>query len=178
MLFLLSFSQVMKAQRVAVSTNAGDWLWFGTANLNASVALGRRVSLEVGGKYNPWTFSKGDPERQFQQRQRSASLGVRVWPWHVYSGWWIDGRAKWQEFNRTALNSRQTTEGTGYGGSLSAGYSIMAGKHVNFEFGLGLWGGRQDYVVYACPSCGRIVDEGSRFFVLPNEIVASFVYVF
>lgn len=166
------------AQRVAISTNAGDWLFYGTINAEASVAVSQHFSINASGRYNPWTYAKGDRDNQSQQRQRSADLGMRYWPWHVYSGWFVGAKAQWQEFNRTGFNSRHTSEGTGYGAAISGGYSLLLTPHINMEFGLGVWGGYQKYTLYACPTCGRIIDQGSKWFFLPNEIIASVVYVF
>ena len=29
-----------------------------------------------------------------------------------------------------------------------------------------------------CPSCGKVVDEGQKWFILPNEVILSLVYIF
>ena len=56
MLFLsVGFFQKATAQEVAVKTNGLYWM---TTTLNAGVEVGlsRKVTLELTGAYNPWTF--------------------------------------------------------------------------------------------------------------------------
>ncbi len=54
----------------------------------------------------------------------------------------------------------------------------MLGKHVNLDFGLGVWGGYDKYGSYSCPTCGVTTDAGARFFVLPDEVLVAITYVF
>ena len=54
----------------------------------------------------------------------------------------------------------------------------MLTPHLNLDFGLGLWGGYDRFVTYACPVCGLTEQKGERVFVLPNDLMLSLVYVF
>lgn len=54
----------------------------------------------------------------------------------------------------------------------------MLHENFNLDFGLGIWTGQKTYITYACPSCGRITDKGSKWFVLPNEIKIALQYIF
>ena len=56
--------------RFSVSTNILDYARLGTVNVDASYGLSRHWSILAGARYNPFTFNEGDPERQFQYRQR------------------------------------------------------------------------------------------------------------
>ena len=87
------------AQKVSVSTNVLGYAALGTLNADVSYAFSRHWSIVAGGRYNPFTFRAGDPERQFQFRQQSWSLGVRAWPWHIWSGWWFSSKLRYQEYN-------------------------------------------------------------------------------
>ncbi|MBO6247693.1 MAG: DUF3575 domain-containing protein, partial [Bacteroidales bacterium] len=102
----LSSGGAASAQSWSLGTNVAGWANLGTVNAEAGVALARRASLHAGVRYNPWTFRKGNPgdrftdpagdsERQFENRKRAFSLSVRYWPWYVYSGWWVYGRAQY-----------------------------------------------------------------------------------
>ena len=64
------------------------------------------------------------------------------------------------------------------GAGLYTGYTYMLSSHFNVEFGVGLWGGIDHYRVYSCPRCGLTVDQGKTGFILPDDIMISFVYVF
>ena len=168
----------LKAQKFSVSTNVLDYACLGTMNAEFSYAFSRHWSFVASARYNPFTFRRDEPERQFQLRQQSYAAGVRLWPWHIWSGWWFPSKVRWQEYNSGGIVSRRTTEGDRVGAGLYAGYSHMLAPHLNIEFGLGLWSGADFYHTYSCQTCGLTVDQGRRFFVLPDDIVISFAYVF
>jgi len=172
----------LNAQKFQIGTNAATLACLGTLNAQIDYAFDQHWSVGVTGKYNPFTFSKpssdGVESPTMQLRQRSVAALARWWPWHIYSGWWVAGKAQWQEYNAGGIVSQETEEGQRYGGGLVAGYTHMLSKHLNMEFGLGVWGGMKQYTVYECPTCGRKVSEGSRPFVMPSDIIISVGYVF
>lgn len=164
------------AQKWSISTNAAEWANLGTINADGSVAAGRHTTFGVGFRYNPWSFgSDGD---QFQNKQRTAYVYGRWWPWNIYSGWWLGGKAQVEEFNQGGIFKRKTEEGNAYGAGLSGGYTLMLHKNLNLDFGAGFWGGYTMYTVYECPTCGRIADSGSKWFIMPSDLIMSLVYVF
>lgn len=164
------------AQNYSVSTNVLDYVNLGTFNMEASCGLARQWSVTAGVKYNPFTFGEGNSG--FTDRQRSVDVGARFWPWYIYSGWWLSGKLKWQEYNRGGFSSPGAVEGDRYGGSLGAGYSFMLHKHLNLDIGLGLWGGYDKYVAYECIKCGNVTGSGEKIFVLPNDILLTISYIF
>lgn len=171
---LVSFSA--GAQRVSVSTNVVDYANFGTINAEVSVAAARHWSINAGVRYNPWTFGEG--AESVQNRTRTVSAGFRWWPWNVYSGWWVGGRAQWEEYNRGGIRTPETEEGDAWGAALSGGYSLMLHQNVNLDFGLGLWGGWKRYTVYRCPTCGKISEQGAKAFVMPSDAIVSLMFTF
>ena len=54
----------------------------------------------------------------------------------------------------------------------------MISPRFNLEVGAGVWAGYEFYTTYACPECGRVIGQGERPFVLPNELLLGLVYVF
>lgn len=166
------------AQKVSVSTNVLDYICLGTFNAEASYSVARHWSIIAGARYNPFTFHKGEPGRQFQYRQQSYSMGVRAWPWHSFSGWWLAGKLRYQEYNSGGIISRETEEGDRVGLGLYAGYTHMISRHFNIEFGLGLWSGAAWYRKYSCPLCGLTTGSGRKWFLLPDDIMISLAYVF
>jgi len=167
-----------EAQDFSLSTDILGYARLGTMNVDASYALSRRWSLVAGARYNPFTFRKGDLEKQFQSRQQSYSIGARLWPWHIWSGWWFAGKLRYQEYNEGGIISRMTEEGDRVGAGLYAGYTHMLSKHFNIEFGLGLWAGMAAYRQYDCPVCGHVLASGNRAFLRPDDIMISVAYVF
>ena len=174
----MALSLTASAQDWSVATNLVDYVSLGTINAEASVAAGRHISINASARVNPWTFHKGDPGKQMQNRHQTYGIGVRYWPWHIYSGWWFSGMAQYQEYNRGGIISQKTEEGDAFGVSVAGGYSLMVHEHLNLDFGLGIWGGQKTYITYACPSCGRITDKGSKWFVMPNELRVALQYIF
>lgn len=164
------------AQKFAVSTNFLDYANFATMNLEASYGIDRHWSLDAGVKLNPFTFNPG--ESSAQNRQRSFSTGARYWPWHIYSGWWLSGAVRYQEYNNGGFRTRRTSEGDRFGGGVGGGYTYMISPHFNLDLGAGAWAGYDVYKVYACQNCGKIISEGQKFFILPSDIMLSLTYIF
>ncbi len=176
---LMLFGTECRAQRFSISTNLLDYAALGTMNVEGAFSVSRRFSITAGARYNPFTFRRIDPERQFQMRQQSYSAGVRMWPWHTWSGWWFAGKLRYQEYNFGGLmNNPVTQEGDRAGMGFYAGYTHMLGPHFNIEFGLGVWGGIDFYRKYSCQVCGITQAEGRKGFILPDDTVISLVYVF
>lgn len=164
------------AQNFSLSANVLDIANMGTLNLEASCGIAKQWSVEAGLKYNPFYY--GEAPAEFAERQRSCEAGARFWPWHIYSGWWLSGKLKYQEYNHGGIRSPGASEGDRYGGGLSAGYSFMINTHLNLNVGLGLWGGLDKWTAYECLRCGRVTGTGSNFFLRPNDILLSLSYIF
>ena len=177
---LLLFSHSIKADsgRFSVSTNILDYVRLATLNVDASYALSRHWSVLAGARYNPFTFNEGDLQKQFQYRQQSYSAGARWWIWHTWSGWWLAGKLRYQEYNIGGITSRKTEEGDRGGMGLYAGYTYMLAPHLNLELGLGMWGGLSWYKTYSCQTCGITLDSDTEWFARPDDIMMSLVYVF
>ncbi len=166
------------AQKFSVSSDLLGYACLGTLNAEVSYSVSRYWSVTAGARYNPFTFRKGDSSRQFQLRQQSYSAGARVWPWHTMSGWWFEGKLRYQEFNAGGILSRSTKEGDRFGTGIYAGYTHMLSRHFNLEFGAGLWTGYEIFCKYSCPACGVTTSSGVCWFVLPDDIKVAVVYVF
>ena len=146
------------AQRLSVATNVLDYADFGTLNVEGDVAVARQWTLVAGAKYNPFLFKADTPE-PLSARQQLYAAGVRFWPWHVFSGWWIGGKVQYQEYNRGGIRS-------------------MLHPHLNVSVGAGVWGGFQRYTIYSCPVCGVTEESGEKTFLLPNDLALTLSYVF
>ena len=166
------------AQKWSVSTDLVDYLNLGTINAEVSIAAARHISVNASVRVNPWTFHKGVPGHQLQNRHQTYAIGIRWWPWNVYSGWWLGCKAQYQEYNRGGVTRQKTQEGDAFGLGLSAGYSLMVHRNINLDFGLGGWTGRKVYTDYACPHCGKITGRGAKWFVMPNEILIALMFTF
>lgn len=181
LLMALLFSTVsvaVQAQRWAISTNALDYVNFGTLNAEGSVAVSRHVALDVGAKFNPWTFGNQTTGQTRQNRQLFVNAGVKWYPWYIYDGWHFDGFVAYREYNSGGIFSQNTEEGDAFGGGLGAGYTLPVHKNLNVEFGAAFWAGAKMYCVYECPICGRQVEKGTKFFIMPSNITIGVTWVF
>lgn len=193
-LFMIVCAAAAMAQTWAVAANAADMAELGTIGVEGSAAVSQHWSIHAGAKFNPWTFAKKDtfnglfsepnPDQK-QNRKQTYAVGARWWPWNVYSGWWVGGKAQYQEYNRGGLrlpigvgNDGGAEEGDAFGAALSGGYSLMLKEHWNLDFGLGVWGGWTKYRKYEFPENGKLIEQGHKWFFLPNEVILSVVYIF
>lgn len=151
----------------ALSANLGS-LASRAVSIEASAGVSRHWSADASVRYNPFSEVPS---------QRSFALGGRYWPWYVYSGMWLSGKARYQEY-RSAESEDHSGEGDRYGGSFSLGYSRMLSRHLNLDFGLGVWGGYETYSVYDCGTCGSLREKGQKYFLRADELVLSLTYVF
>lgn len=174
---LLCFAVEAGAQRFSIGTNMIDWASLGTINGEAGVGVSQHFTIHVGAELNPWTLGAGSQDKQFELRHNSIWAGLRYWPWHVYSGWWYGGDARYSVYNLGGIFSRETEEGDAFGLGGYGGYSMMLSAHWNLDFGFGLWGGWRWYTKYSCPLCGVTLDKGNKPFILPDARVA-FILIF
>lgn len=166
------------AQKLSIESNAVGYMALGTLNAEASAAVARRWTVNAGVKYNPFNFNKSTEGDAMRLRQQSYSIGARFWPWHVYSGWWIAGKAQYQEYSFAGVFSRKSREGDRFGGGLSFGWTYMLAPRFNITFGAGFWAGLDRFRKYGCAVCGTLEDEGEEVFIAPNDLVVSFSYIF
>ena len=177
LLALLAFAPAAHSQTVSVSTDLLGYADRLTLNGAASVALSRRWTANLELRYNPFSF-KAEEGNVTQTKQRSAYLGGRFWPWHVYSGWWMGAGLRLQEYSRSPRHSPETTEGLRMGAGFAGGYSYMLTTWLNLELAAGLWAGWDRYRQYDCPRCGAVVEEGERPFLLPYGTMLNLSVIF
>ena len=161
-LLLICASNVAKAQRWAISTNVLTWANLGTINAEGSVSVSRHFSFNAGFTVNSWELST-PTYVDIMNKQYGGYIGAKYWPWHVYSEWWIGAKMQYKNFEQVGLLTSEPVKGDALGAGLAAGYSLMIGRHVNLDFGLGFWG-------------GRIVKQRNFFFI--DNVMVSFVYIF
>ena len=168
----------LHAQNFSISSNLVDWANFGTANMEIGVGLSQHFSMMAGGHFNPWKF-KTEKGYDFHNQQTTGYLGCKWWPWYVFSGWWIGTKVQYSQVSRTGIWRPALEEAKSVGGGLSFGYTLMLHKHVNLEFGAGVWAGKHlSYTLYECPKCMAVRESGSKGFIAPDDVSVSLVFVF
>lgn len=174
----LMISVSAHAQRLAVSTNIVDYAMFGTLNMELNFAVNRHYSIDASARVNPWVFNKGDKKEQLQNKLQSYSLGVRWWPWYVYSGFWAGAKGQYMEYDNGGIFSMTNEKGDAFGIGLSAGYMIIVNSSFNVNIGLGAWTGYSSFRSYEWTCCGPELKRGGKMFLWPNDLAVSVVYVF
>ena len=178
--FLLSFTAGFRAyaQSTSVSTDLVKTAWLGTLNMDAGSSVTRHITIHAGLTYNPWEF-RNSAGAQMYDRQKGIYAGARYWPWYVFSGWWFEGRLQYKDFSRTGIWRPALETAKSLGAGLAFGYNLMLHDNLNIELGAGIWGGRDfEHILYECPECMRIREQGPRNFIRPDYISVSLMYVF
>lgn len=175
------------AQKASLSTNAVDWMYFLTPNVEGQWALSQHWSLGAEARVNAWSWRTGGTfeerqQRELKARQQTYSAGLKWWSWNVWSGWWTGARAQWSEYDYGGKGFMpwlpENEAGDAWGLGLDLGYSYQLSTHWDLDMSLGIWGGVKRYTAYACPYCGTVTESGRRGFLLPNEARIALLYVF
>lgn len=172
----MACGKTMNAQNLSLETNLVGYACLGTMNAEGSCAVARHWTVNAGARYNPFAWNL--PSGRMQLKQLSVSAGTRFWLWHVYSGWWLSGKAQYQQYNVGGILSDETREGDRAGAVFSAGYTHMISPKFNITFGAGAWGGMDWYKKYDCPVCGLTIDSGRKPFFMPDDLIIAISYVF
>jgi hypothetical protein len=179
-LLLMCISHVAGAQNWAVSTNALSWINIGTINAEASLSVSQHVSLNAGFTANPWQMNT-PTYVNLKNRQYGGYVGMKYWPWHVYSEWWVGVKAQYKNFEQVGLLSPNLMQGDAVGAGLSAGYTFMISNHFNIDLGMGLWGGRllryREFEGNVAVE-SKLVDVGPRNFTYLDNVIVALVYIF
>lgn len=166
----LLFSSRAEAQNMYVSTNLLDYLNIGTINGEFGLSPWPKWSLYARARYNPFTLKM---DRQIQNRVAGGAVGARYWFWYWGSGWFLDARLGASLYNTGGIWDSFAYEGEAYSLSVGGGYSLMLGPRWNMDFALGVQGGYTSFTKYACPRCGKVLEEGKKLFVAPSNLLVQ-----
>lgn len=161
---------------VAIGSNLMGYLNFATFNGDLGIGISRHWSIHLNGKYNPFNWHTAN--QYLQNKQLSFACGARYWNWYRFSGWYWGGKVRYCIYNSGGIISPRTEEGDALGGSLEFGYQLLLSRHINMEFGAGIWGGWKKYRHYDAPRCGKLIGQGEKFFIAPDNISISVIYNF
>jgi hypothetical protein len=112
-------------------------------------------------------------------KQTTGYVGVRYWPWYVWSGWWVSAKVRYTQFSETGVLRPKLFEGRSIGAGLAFGYTWMPSEHFNIEVGGGAWAGRHlEFAQYRTVRSMELQDSGPRNFAFIDEMSLSLMYVF
>ncbi len=183
-LLLLAASGLLSAQQAALKSNL---LYWGTTtpNLGVEIALGPRLTLDITGAYNPWTFDKGDKLRKLQHWLVMPEL--RFWIYEKFDGHYLGIHPFFGSYNAGGVNlpvvplsgmKTHRYEGYGTGVGLSYGYQWYLGAHWNLEATVGVGYAYLNYDRYACYKCADLTGNARKHWLAPTKAGISFIYLF
>lgn len=170
MLLISGFSQTTKAQDVAVKTNGLYWLTT-TPNVGLEVALSRKVTLELAGAYNPWTF-KDDKKMRFWLAQPE----VKYWFCEKFEGHFVGVHLHGAQFFGGFNNKRY--DGYLTGGGFTYGYDWILSPHWNLEAAIGIGYARLWYKESDRIPCLKCYENKHKNYFGPTKGALSLVYIF
>lgn len=172
-------SSAVPVRRWAISTNVFGYLDLGTINVEAQYALSRHFSLDIQGKYNPFTFETKSSDKAVMDKKLVASAGVKYWPWYVYSGLWMKGALQTESSAFGGIFKKHSPEkANSYGLALAGGYSLALNPWLNLDFGLGVYGGYKTYRRYENTKMDTVKYRSSEGFITLGEASVSLMFVF
>lgn len=179
-MMLLTTSESVKAQDVALKTNLLGWA---TTSLNAGLEIGiaEKQTAHVFATLNPWTFS--------------GSKRVRIWNVEPEYRWWTCQRFGGSFFGVHALAGEynvknvdlpfgtlaKTKRGRHYegwyvGAGVTYGYQWLLSQHWNLEASIGVGYAYSPYKLYG--RCAKCLETSHRNYVGPTKAAISFAYIF
>lgn len=186
MVLFCLFSGVASAQEsykgpsLAVKTNALYWATT-TPNIGFEVGVGKKLTLDVLGGYNPFTFSDNKKLKHWL-----VQPGLRWWTCekfnghffgvHVHGGTYNVGGVK-LPFGAFPALERYRYEGGFYGGGISYGYQCILGNRWRLEAEIGVGYTRFNYDKYDCPKCGEFLGSDSYDFFGVTKAGISIIYI-
>jgi hypothetical protein len=179
-LLFMCISHIAGAQNCAVSTNALGWMSLGTINAEGSISVHKNITLNAGFVANPWQMNT-PTYVNLKNRQYGGHIGMKYWPWHSYSEWWVGAKIQYKNFEQLGLLSPNLMQGDVIGAGLSGGYAFLISNNFNIDVGVGVWGGRLvRYREFDGPLelQSRLIDVGPRNFVFLDNVMISLVYIF
>jgi hypothetical protein len=169
------------AQDFALKTNFLFWATT-TPNLSAEVALGKKITLDVNGQWNPFQFSEEkkikhwlvQPELRFWTCEK---FNRGFWGIHLLTGVFNFGGIN-MPFNLMPELKDHRFEGEMYGVGVSYGYQWYLGPHWNLEATIGAGYVYYNYDKFDCGVCGDKLDSGHKNYFGPTKLGLSLVYLF
>lgn len=156
-----------------------------TPNLGAEVGLGRRITLELSGGYNPWNLN-GTPDDNKKLVHWVGQAEFRYFLCERFNGHFFGVHGLYSMFNigghelplllgKGSKDYRY--EGDAYGAGITYGYQFMLGRNWNLELSVGVGYMQLSYDQYDCPHCGDVKGRFTKSYVGPTKAAVSLIYI-
>lgn len=164
----------------AIKTNGLYWAT-STPNIGIEIGLGKKISLDISGNYNPFEFKNNKKLKHWM-----VQPGLRWWTCERFNGHFFGIHAHGGYCNVGGLNlpfgilpelKTHRYEGEFYGGGIHYGYQWILGKRWNLEAEIGAGYVRFNYDKYQCPRCGEHQGSSSRNYFGVTKAALSIIYI-
>lgn len=167
---ITAFTARLFAQEVALKTNTLYWMTT-TPNAAFELAVNNKVTVNLMGAYNPWTFSD-DRKMRFWLVQPE----VRYWLCEKFEGHYFGVHFHGAQFFGGFRDKRY--DGYLAGGGISYGYNWILSPHWNLEAAIGLGYARLWYKESDRIHCEKCYENKKKNYVGPTQAAVSLIYVF
>ncbi len=182
MIALVSTSKVSGQERdfynaplFSVKTNALYWLTT-TPNMGLEVALGKKITLDLSGTYNPWSFGDNKKIKHWLVQPE-----FRYWGGERFNGHFFGVHGLYGKFNAGGIKmlglDKYRYEGSFHGGGISYGYQWILGKRLNLEATIGIGYARFEYDKHEYQTGGKFIKKGEKDYIGPTKAGISLVYI-
>lgn len=190
-ILLLASVGTLRAQKIAVKTNALSWAT-ATPNVGMEFALADRWTLDVSGGYNPWTFNKED---NLKWKHWLLSPEIRYWFCESFNGHFIGVNGVYTQFNISGvpvsdffinLKSNVPLDGSlkdsriygwAVGAGITYGYQFIISRRWNLELtaGFGWW--YSEYDQFESRKCGLFQQSVGQHALGLTSLGVTFTYI-
>ena len=169
-LFVTGLLAGTSAQEVAVKTNGLYWLTT-TPNVGLEFGLGKKVTLDLSGAYNPWTF-KDDKKMRFWLVQPE----IKYWFCEKFEGHFVGLHLHGAQYFGGFKDKRY--DGYLAGGGFTYGYDWILSPHWNLEASVGIGYARLWYKESDRIPCLKCYENKHKNYFGPTKAALSLIYIF
>lgn len=169
------------SQNIGLKTNALYWATT-TPNIGVEVAVGRKLTLDITGGYNPWEFGNNKKFKHW-----AAQSELRYWLCDTFEGHFFGIHAQGGEFNIGRIDlpnfifgsdsGDHRYQGFFVGGGISYGYQWILSPRWNLEANIGLGYNYIKYDKFEPCDCGERLESKSSNYFGPTKIGLSIIYL-
>lgn len=170
MLFIISLCVEAPAQDIAIKTNGLYWLTT-TPNVGIELAFSRKMTLDLSGAYNPWTF-KDDKKMRLWLVQPE----LKYWFCEKFEGHFVGLHLHGAQYFGGFKDKRY--DGYLAGGGFTYGYDWILSPRWNLEAAIGLGYARLWYKESDRIPCLKCYEKKHKNYFGPTKVALSLIYNF
>lgn len=178
---ILHFTANGYSQNIGLKTNTLYWAT-ATPNIGAEISVGRKLTLDLTGGYNPWELGNNKKFKHW-----IAQSELRYWYCETFEGHFLGIHTQGGEFNIGRINLPGLVFGSGsenyryqgffVGGGISYGYQWILSPRWNLEANIGIGYNYIKYDKFEPCNCGEQLENKSSNYFGPTKIGLSIIYL-